>query len=181
MINELKNTEKELGNFLNNPKVEIHSMYIDYHEPFVQRIWFQDGPNRVYLHKIEPCNLNQNALYHPHPWKSAVRTIHGAYEMGIGHSNTDKIPATDCRLILNKDTIYEMIEEDAWHYIRPINGPVYSLMVTGFKNNRKMPIEPNKKFRKLTEEEFVTLLSVFEDYYQFKNFINPVKLYKGSL
>lgn len=60
-----------------------------------------------------------------------------------------------------------MTEKNAWHYVRPINEPVYSLMVTGHKTNRKMPVEPKKDFRKLTAEEIMEMLTVFDNYYKF--------------
>jgi hypothetical protein len=167
MTDILLHIEKELGVHLIHPTAKPTSMYIDYHMPFVKRIWFQHGEYRVYLHKIEPCLSSSQALYHPHPWQSAIRIIKGIYEMGVGHSESQQIPATDCKLFLSEGTIYEMTEKNAWHYVRPINEPVYSLMVTGHRNNRKMPVEPKKDFRKLTAEEIMEILTVFDNYYKF--------------
>ena len=163
MLNLLHSVEQSLENLLRTQ--EIHSMYIDYHPPVVSRIWFQHGEYRVYLHKIEPCGDSADALYHPHPWQSAIRIIRGSYEMGVGHSATDEIPVTDCRLILPAGTQYEMIEEDAWHYVNPLNEPVYSLMVTGKLSSRKMPVEPKRQFRALERAEINDILDVFKGYY----------------
>lgn len=37
-----------------------------------------------------------------------------------------------------------MYEMDGWHYVNPIDGPCYTVMVTGRLNGREMPVEPNK-------------------------------------
>lgn len=172
MINTLLHVEKLLPELLQISK--LNSMYIDYHKPFVRRIWFQYGVYRVYLHCIEPCNESSEALYHPHPWKSAIRIIDGKYEMGIGHSATNEAPKTDCKLELPIHTMYEMTEPDSWHYVNPIGLPVYSLMVTGERNGRTMPLEPKKEFRKLTEKECINILIQFSEYY--KIYFSPEKI-----
>ena len=41
----------------------IETMYIDYHKPFVSRIWFKHENLRVFLHKIEPCSDSMESLY----------------------------------------------------------------------------------------------------------------------
>jgi hypothetical protein len=163
MLDVLFQVEKNILDLLN--KSALHTMYIDYHLPFVKRVWFQYGEYRVYLHLIEPCNDDLDVLYHPHPWKSAIRIVEGKYKMGIGHSETNEIPKTDCTLILPKGSCHEMVEKDAWHYVRPIDGPSYSLMVTGELNNREMPLESSKSFRELTKEEVDDIISKFRKYY----------------
>lgn len=137
---------------------EIFTLYIDYHKPFVSRVWFKYNELRVFLHKIEPCTESSEALYHPHKWHSAMEILKGSYEMGIGHSSSSETPKTDCKLILNKGSQYEMTEPHAWHYVNPILNPAFTLMVTGKLNGREMPIEPNKEFRKLSEKEILEIL-----------------------
>ena len=151
----LRRPEKFLKNF------KLNTMHIDYHEPFVDRIWFQyDKIHRVYFHKIFPSQSSEAALFHPHPWKSAIRIMDGGYEMGVGHSKTLKAPPIDCKLWLDKYTVYEMVEKDAWHYVNPLYSPSYSTMVTGELTGRKMPVEPDRKFRKLTKAEREDILDV---------------------
>lgn len=137
---------------------EINTMYIDYHKPYVSRIWFKHDDLRVFLHKIEPCKDNIEALYHPHKWGSAMEILQGKYEMGVGHSTTNETPKTDCRLILPTGCMYEMTEPDGWHYVNPIDEPCYTLMVTSRLNGRQMPIEPDKSFRPLNEWEISEIL-----------------------
>lgn len=168
MIKKLYEIESELYPHLEKMMENINSlntMHIDYHEPFVNRIWFQyDEKHRVYLHKIFPSQSSEAALFHPHPWKSAIRIIWGSYEMGVGHSETNEVPKIDCKLHLPQYTTYEMVEENGWHYVNP-RIPSYSLMVTGELNSRQMPIEPRKEFRKLTEEEITDILDVCMEFY----------------
>lgn len=147
-------------------EIAYKSMYIDYHPPVVERIWFQEGDLRVYLHKIHKCeNESVEALFHLHPWKSAVRIIEGGYEMGIGHSKTNETPVVDCKLFLTNGCAYEMIEPDGWHYVKPLQNYSYSLMVTGERNTRQMPVEPDKKFRELTVNEILDILQKFKSCY----------------
>lgn len=164
MLERLFEIEKQLKELILTGKLK--SMYIDYHQPYVQRIWFQHGEERVYLHKIEWCKSSQEALYHPHPWESAIRILKGPYEMGIGHSETNNIPITDCKLIVHPNSAYEMVEKDSWHYVKPIGEVSISLMVTGKRNGRNMPITPEKEFRKLTEAEAYDIFAEFNKYYK---------------
>ena len=166
MIELLHKVESSLTKILYRNAGNIKTMYIDYHKPYVSRIWFYDKELdcRVFLHKIEMCNEPKEALYHPHKWDSAIRIINGQYEMGVGHSVTNETPVTDCKLFLKRGSSYEMTEKDGWHYVAPIGGCVYTLMVIPNKlNGREMPIEPDKKFRKLFRYEVQDILYTFRE------------------
>ena len=63
------------------------SLDIDYHPPRVERVFRDLDGARVSLHVIHPCEPEQ-ALFHPHPWPSAMRVLSGTYEMGVGASHT---------------------------------------------------------------------------------------------
>lgn len=165
MLELLYKVENSIVELLYKNANNINTMYIDYHKPYVSRIWFLDEELdcRVFLHKIEPCNESSEALYHPHKWDSAVRIISGKYEMGVGHSETDEIPKTDCILILGAGACYVMPEKDGWHYVSPIE-VTHTLMVIPNKlNGRKMPVEPEKKFRKLTRNEVTDMFYTFRE------------------
>lgn len=163
MLKTLIEIEARLPELLSS--AAISTMHIDYHDPIVNRVWFQYNEYRVYLHKIFTCKSSMEALFHPHPWKSAVRIIRGGYEMGVGHSSTNDLPVVDCRLLLSEGAIYEMLEPDGWHYVNPIGAPCYSIMVTGELNNRPMPVAPMKSFRELTREEVDDILQVVKQKY----------------
>lgn len=157
MINKLKEILKILPELLENS--QLNTMYIDYHKPFVYRIWFAYEDLRVFIHKIEPCSESSEALYHPHKWDSAMYIAKGSYEMGIGHSTDNNTPITDCKLILPQGTFYEMTHKDGWHYVNPLDEPCYTIMITGRLNGREMPIEPTKPFRVLTQDEITEILT----------------------
>lgn len=167
MLKQLFKIENDILTIVKNAtdKGEIKSMFIDYHAPIVERLWFPYEDMRIYLHKIHSCNESLDALFHPHPWESAVRILKGSYETGIGHSSTNEMPAIDCKLIVHQGTCYEMTEKDGWHYVKPWSPYVYSLMITRNKFNRAMPIEPDKKFRELTHLEMIDIIMVFNHYY----------------
>lgn len=173
MLNVLNEVKSKLPQLLleKAQKGEINTLYVDYHKPFVSRIWFQlDEINRVFLHGIQPCNSDIEALWHFHPWESAIEIISGKYEMGIGHSEKNIIPSADCKIILAVDCPYEMINPNGWHYVAPTEKPSYSLMVTGkLFPRREMHIKPEKEFRKLTKTEILDILMNFSaahDLYQ---------------
>lgn len=63
--------------------------YIDYHLPIVERLWRQWNEYRVYLHRIHPCK-SEDALFHPHPWPSAMEIVSGAYEMIVGYGQGNR-------------------------------------------------------------------------------------------
>ncbi len=166
MIELLNKVEDSLIELLYKNAGNIKTMYIDYHKPYVSRIWFVDEEHdcRIFLHKIAQCEESKEALYHPHKWDSAVRIVSGEYEMGVGHSETNELPKTDCTLILKTGSCYSMTEKDGWHYVSPKKDDTYTLMVTGKLNDREMPIEPDKKFRKLSREEIADILYTFREH-----------------
>ncbi len=143
----------------------VKTMMIDYHQPFVKRIWFEHKGYRVFLHKIiyTVTETNEDALFHPHRWHSAMEILKGSYEMGIGHSATNDVPPIDCKIILPEGSVYEMVEKDAWHYVKPTDPKgCFTLMVAGGLNGRKeMPIESDKVFRPLRALEVYEILRAF--------------------
>jgi hypothetical protein len=150
MIKILNIVELNINSLVKTSK--LNTMYIDYHKPYVKRIWFQFVDYRVYLHKIEPCNEPLEALYHPHPWKSIIRIL-------------NEYPKTVCKLVLPAGTVYEMTDPNGWHYVSPVHEPVYSLMITGERYGREMPLMPNKEFRELEESEILDILREVKFYY----------------
>jgi hypothetical protein len=137
-----------------------HSLAVRYHKPYVDRLWrpFEDR-YRIYLHRIEDCEPGE-ALFHPHPWPSAMRVVLGQYEMAVGYGKGDTPPPIASTLILPEGAAYEMTDPDSWHYVRPVFGPAYSVMVTGEPWDRKAP-GTGEKHRPLNESEFSLLYKVF--------------------
>lgn len=161
MIDKLKNIVEVFPRLLVDAVKAgtVKTMYINYERPFVSRLWFPFDDLRIFLHKIEATD--SLVYFHPHKWESAMTILHGSYEMGIGHSETNETPNVDCKLILQEGSIYEMVDKNAWHYVKPIGGPCYTLMVTGKLNGREMPIESSKEHRHLDYDEIFDLLGKY--------------------
>jgi hypothetical protein len=140
-----------------------HSLDINYHPPFVERLWIPWGEYRVLLHRIHTCSPAE-ALFHPHPWPSAMRILDGSYEMAVGYGAGSKVPPIAARIIASGDFRYEMTDPDAWHYVRPLGGPAKTIMVTGKPWKRESPnaAEPLKP---LDPRRFDELLGWFRARY----------------
>lgn len=145
------------------------SLYVDYETPFVHRLWLQLGEYRVYLHKIEPIESSlvsepeKNALFHTHNWKSIVQVISGRYEMGVGYGPGIIFPPVEETVIVSENTIYSMTDPDDWHYVLPLEGPVYTLMIAGPKWDRETPTIPQKALGPLNEWQKSELFQFFEE------------------
>lgn len=143
MLEKLHDAIEELP-YLMEDKSRWNSLHVTYAQPRVERLWTQFGENRILLHRIYPCE-QWEALYHAHPWPSAVRVVRGKYEMGlasfdvgagiIDYDDWHHGP-TEATLVLTKGCEYEMINRTGWHYVRPVDGPCDTIMVVGppFKN-----------------------------------------------
>lgn len=121
------------------------SYYIDAEEPIVERLWHkldytdEAGDWRVCLHHIQ---LSSEAFYHPHRHPTAILICNGCYEMGVGYGLPDgEPPPIFGPILLKKWDYYQMAHPNNWHYIKTLDGPCFSIMVTG---------EPYDKFRKIT-------------------------------
>lgn len=180
MLELLQTVEYNLFELLfgfESKNIKFHTKYIDYHEPFVKRIWFETNkiPNaRIYLHDITKC-YNQKPLYHPHPWESAMRIIEGQYEMGLGYNNPESNLETISTIILNEGSSYEMVNVNGWHYVNPIDEKAVSLMVTGKLYDIETPSEfkPNKQFRTLL---YIEILDIIKSVCKHYNFWNGIEI-----
>lgn len=138
---------------------------VDYEPPHVERLFTQfEDDYRLFLHVIYPC---EKALFHPHPWPSAVKVLKGGvYEMGTGFSSDDEPPCEIVTVELREGSSYEMIDRDAWHYVRPIHVPSMSIMVTGPKwDAKRWSPNPDHKLEPLTRETKIKQLAMFRKFY----------------
>src|SRR5262245_36903696 len=113
---------------------EWKSVDIDYHDPHVKRLWRQVGEDRVAIHEIDPCDLPSDdptalaALWHPHPWPSAMWIMENRYRMGVSYSGETKpTQPPAATVIFEAGSFYEMVEPKGWHYVQPVDGPSLSL------------------------------------------------------
>lgn len=162
MLEVLQEVEKELPKLLTDKGI-WKGIYVDYHAPIVERLWCQWGEYRIYLHRILLCGEGE-ALFHPHPWPSAMK-VFGEYEMGMGFGSGDNPPPIFTKIILGHGDVYEMTHEDGWHYVRPLGKPNFSIMVTGQPWNRR---NPSKKLHGLALEEERRLFRFFRTEYPTK-------------
>ena len=136
-----------------------HAVKVVYHPPIVWRLWTQINDNRLYLHKIEPCNSSE-ALFHPHPWPSAIYILDGDYEMKIGYSCDDKPPPIAATLVLSKNSSYEMMDSNGWHSVRPIIKSSLSIMLAG-KPWHKSKKQDGELMQNLCESDKSALFDTF--------------------
>jgi hypothetical protein len=172
MLNKLIEIEKNILDYLSDEN-SWNSVYVDYHHPYVTRLWRQIGQERIYLHKILPCETNQSLL-HTHPWPSAMKVIKGRYEMGVGYSEnaSTSTPVIASTLILPKHSYYEMADINSWHYVRPLDdSPSYSLMITGKPWGRESP-KSDYVLGELRNYEKTDIFSVFFDEYKNNKLLN---------
>jgi len=149
MIGLLKQIEKEqIIAILRYPVKYFKTLYIDYEKPYVSRLQYDLGNGyRLSFHKIEECDTNE-ALYHPHPWPSAIHVIKGSYEMGISYSEqnyhygqenannsfqSEIVKNEVCKLVVNDGFYYEMLNRHGWHYVKPLDQCSMSVMLMGPK------------------------------------------------
>lgn len=161
MLSHLFEAERDLPLLLED-EGSWNDVFIDYHAPFVERLWRPYGEHRLYLHRIHPCHETQ-ALLHPHPWPSAMR-LHGTYKMLVGYGSGDAPPPIACSLIMPAGTAYEMIDPDGWHAVCPVDRPALSVMLTGMPWGRPAP-KSNKPLMPLTREARAQLFQFFREIY----------------
>jgi len=162
ILNKLFDIENKLPELLQKES-SWNSILIDYHPPIVERLYLQMDDIRINLHLLHPYNDNE-ALFHPHPWPSAMRILSGKYEMGIGFSEDEAIPSLAAKLILPRNTAYEMSSPGGWHYVRPLRESAYSLMISGRPWERSK-IKVKRSFCKLSKAKKTVILDFFKGVY----------------
>lgn len=141
-----------------------NTLDINYEKPHVQRVWRQVDDLRVSLHRIFPCKINE-CFFHPHPWPSAMKIESGRYEMALGYGTDLNAKLNIATIILSPGSYYEMTDIDSWHSVRPLGGPVMSLMVTGKPWGRQMPKSDRIQLSCLTDETKFDIMGFFRRVY----------------
>jgi hypothetical protein len=168
MIPILEQVEKELPALLLH-EPDWHTLLVDDEQPSVERVWLQYGQGRIYLHVIHPCAAGE-PLCHPHPWPSIVRILAGYYETAYGHGPADGPPPPMAqKKVLGAGDWYEMVNPEAWHYVRPLGGPAVSLMVTG-KPWKSGGHRKGRDLRPLDGDRRREIIDIFRSHYPRKPF-----------
>ena len=165
MIDKLKQIEDKLIlSLLAQPNI-WKTLMVDYHPPIVERLWTQVGNYRISLHFIHACEA-KDALFHPHPWPSAMHVIHGSYEMGLGYGPGEEVPEIFCTILVpNGGMYYDMTNINGWHYVRPIKTVCSTVMLTGEPWERKAP-KSDKPLNPLEINRKMIMLEYFANYYR---------------
>jgi hypothetical protein len=162
MLATLLKIEAELPELLKDSS-RWKSLDVSYHPPRVERVFMQHGELRVSLHCIHPCERSE-ALFHPHPWPSAMRILSGNYEMAVGYGAGQSEPPIAATVVAGPGTSYEMADPDAWHYVRPIGGPALTLMITTKPWSRSTP-KSSEPLLELPEPRKEEILNFFRSRY----------------
>lgn len=166
LIERLREAEGQILTLLEDEDA-WESLDINYHPPFVERLWRPWGDFRLFLHRIFPCPP-EDALFHRHPWPSAIRVINGQYEMGFAYGEgpgEGAAPPAAARMIFTGGSAYEMTDALAWHYVAPLDKPSLSLMLTGDRWG-KGSHKPDYRLSPLQPQTKTELLSLFREYYE---------------
>jgi hypothetical protein len=155
MLDYLESVEQRLPALLQDED-GWKDLFVTYETPNVERLYRQDGENRIYLHRIHWCALS---FYHPHPWPSAMRLVEGAYQMSVG---LEKLSVATIQL--EPGSCYEMVNPESWHSVMPLSPTTLSLMVTGpvWKKTEKSTMTNSA----LTSEQRQALFADFRRYYK---------------
>ena len=162
MLEALERIEKDLPAMLMYPE-QWKTLDVTYHPPRVERVFIQHNDLRISLHCIHPCS-KEEALFHPHPWPSSMRIISGKYEMAIGHGIGEQTPPFAATVVMPAGSSYEMVDPDAWHYVRPLDEPAMTLMVTAFPWNRSTP-KSSEPLQELSVARRNEIMDIFRKYY----------------
>lgn len=153
-ISILKSLEPTIKDLLTKPEI-WQSLDISYYPPRVERLFTIYNGYRIFI-TDKPCLF--------HRWPAAFKQISGCYEMGITYSekevNSDEaynLP-TLAKFIVNEGSYYEMTQTNCLHYVKPLNEPSCSIMITYdlYEEDRK---EIAVKLEGLTNEIKMELLT----------------------
>lgn len=183
MIEILKKIEKvQILNILSQDISKFKTLYVDYEHPYVERLQYNlDDGYRIFFHVIHTCETEQ-ALYHPHPWPSAMHILKGIYETGLAYSEIDDhykhTETGELNSIIAKNEVakfvicdnqfvagsayYQMLNPKGWHYVRPIQ-TCHTVMLTHTPwysgNKATKPLMP------LSQERAIEIKQWFLNYY----------------
>lgn len=167
MLNILDIIEKKLPNLLKDESI-WKSVFVDYHLPYVERLWtsltIDNVDYRIYLHRILPTTL-EKCLYHPHPWPSAMKILSGQYKMKVGYGEGMDEPPVSTTLILPLRTCYEMTDPNSWHAVCPLENSSFSLMISGTPWERSSH-KSSKVLQPLSLPQQEIIFKFFKEYYQ---------------
>jgi hypothetical protein len=114
--------------------------------PIIDRIYCTVDGIRVCLHMMYPCETDET-MWHSHGWESYIELVGGEQQVGFALDKMDHhkrgitivptsvagvdSPWVQEAITLESGQSYSMPVNAGWHYVRPIKGPSFSIMVNG--------------------------------------------------
>lgn len=173
MFAKLARAESELPQFLRESPSNWNTLYIDYHPPFVERVWRPWGAGRINLHIIHLCPAVQ-ALKHAHDWDAAFRQVRNSYEMPFGIIRGGNEYIETGRFLIAPGSCYTLQAETMWHAVHqaehlvaPPDEVVNTVMVTDppLKRVRHNVGAAGKKLSPLADGRRDEILEMFQEDY----------------
>lgn len=177
MIEELKRIENSEMLAMLDDVDGWKSLDVSYHPPRVERVWRQYGDHRISLHIIHPCEMD-SSLVHPHPWESAMHVFEtpgSVYEHGVSYNRNVEVNiqeadiVTLCRHEVIGEMYYEILSDETYHWVRPINGVVHSVMLSGPVKWAHNKWEPSQPLFPLSDVRKAEVLNKFKELYLGQN------------
>lgn len=179
LLKELERNETILRLLADSDYPNWGSLNIDYHPPHVERVWTDlDNGMRLSFHVIHPCEKEIDALWHPHAWPAAFHVLsmsEGIYKQGFAmakrHLIDDTIEELDYFTVMEVkegEFYYSMDHRDLCHAVTPIDGIVYTVMLSAKPKWPENAIKPNKELKPLSAARKKEILDKFFEYYLWK-------------
>lgn len=185
MIEDLKEIESILPDLIKSDD-GWNGLYITYCKPIMYRLWRQHRENRIYIHRLLPCDTSE-VYPHLHSWPCVVKIMSGVQEMAAGCINETNNYIHSTNHWLKPGDTYSMTNPDAWHCIRPVSLPSISLMVGGPAFNKETLSKQHKDWfftqkdskdshRELNAMEVNHLLSEFKSAWEDLTILTKIML-----
>lgn len=162
MLPILEQAERELPALL-MVREDWRSLPVDDEQPHVERLWMPYGEGRLLLHVIHAAPASRCTIRTR--GRSAMRILDGWYETAYGHGPPAGPPPPKGEAkVVGAWYRYEMVNPEAWHYVRPVGGAAVTVMVTG----KPWRVPGNRKGRglgPLPDERAAEILRIFRSHY----------------
>jgi hypothetical protein len=179
MLKELKKAINDLPELIKNTD-QWGSQFIDYDNPYVHRMYLDQGDITVNMHMFTPTN--SEIVWHPHPWPAAFMIAKGGYELQLGLSEDGETPPEPIGpVIMTTGSFYQMASQYEWHSVRPLDYTfTFSVQGPEFDVDWSFETDDRKAFRDLTEDEKEPLITHFSDKSVQKMMKESIALYKPN-
>lgn len=176
MLAILEQAERELPALLLNPD-DWRGTYSFIGEPVIEWLWMPYGEGKLHIQFVSAYPANLFMKGHGHAWPLAARIIKGWCATAFGHGLPGGPPPTmgpirimgtppdeDFRRADARKQVLEIVDPNAWHFSRPLEGGIIQVMVSG-RPWRSNPHKPDRDFRRLNQGRKNYLVTVAQSLY----------------